>query len=102
MIAHGLDTLVAETYISSHPLSGLVLLSPPTADQLPSPPPSFNWEPMLPVAIFEESHRRRQTAEHRLLRDWKQYVDLEEVPSGGMAAEETAEQVLRWMDANGL
>lgn len=60
MIAKGLDTLIAESYISSHPLSGLVLLNPPLTpahargqcpDQLPTSMEPFNYEIRSPCKV---------------------------------------------------
>ncbi|THH16153.1 hypothetical protein EW146_g4442 [Bondarzewia mesenterica] len=49
--------LIAQTYISSHPASGLILISPPPSNLsvakalLPTPLEEFNYEVKFPVAI---------------------------------------------------
>ncbi|EMD32277.1 hypothetical protein CERSUDRAFT_58818 [Gelatoporia subvermispora B] len=59
IIARSGGTLIAQTYISSHPASGLILISPPASNAdatsrslLPAPLPEFNFEPKFPCAIL--------------------------------------------------
>lgn len=58
MMARGKATLAVEQYVSSHPLSGLVLLDPPLSPQsvhesnpemLPTTPPAFTYEIRFPA-----------------------------------------------------
>lgn len=60
LIAHGLSCLLAEQYISSHPVSALLMLDPPTSNAaahqehkslLPTAFPEFDYEPMFPVNV---------------------------------------------------
>lgn len=60
MVARGLATLVAEQYVSSHPLSGLVLVDPPLTPQhaheanpaqLPTAPEAFTYEIRFPARV---------------------------------------------------
>ncbi|KAH9486773.1 hypothetical protein JR316_0000838 [Psilocybe cubensis] len=70
IIARGAACVVAQTYISSHPASGMILLSPPASNaelvescKLPTPLTEFNFEPNFPIAIIgspaEVKHLRK-------------------------------------------
>lgn len=60
LVSTGLASLVAENYVSSHPLSGLVLLDPPLSplkaheanpEALPAPLDDFTYEPRFPTLV---------------------------------------------------
>lgn len=59
IFARGSASLVAQTYISSNPASGLFLISPPVSNaepdvkaSLPTPLKEFDFEPKFPIAIM--------------------------------------------------
>jgi len=69
IVARGSGALIAQTYISSHPASGLLLISPPSSNAvlctppvssttdhpvvlLPTPLREFDFEPKFPCAIL--------------------------------------------------
>ncbi|KAI8972870.1 hypothetical protein BD414DRAFT_517841 [Trametes punicea] len=69
-------TLIAQTYISSHPATGLLLVSPPPSNAsvppslLPTPLPEFNFEAKFPCAIMcTENEKDRLARENRLWDD---------------------------------
>ncbi|POY74871.1 hypothetical protein BMF94_2144 [Rhodotorula taiwanensis] len=103
--------LVAETYVSSHPLSALHLVSPLSAplahsrdpNRFPTALAEFDYEPGFPIAVMVEDGGRPGD-EHRLLRD---FVDDEEDDGlvrrlTGRRDEAGWERAMDWMDENGL
>lgn len=76
IIARSAGTLIAQTYISSHPASGLILISPPATNAavsssglLPSPIPEFNFETKFPLTILCAEEEKDRLAENRLWND---------------------------------
>lgn len=76
VIARSTGSLIAQTYISSHPASGLLLISPPESNAavsssglLPSPIPEFNFETKFPLAILCTEDDKKKLAENRLWND---------------------------------
>ena len=57
IIARSSASLIAQTYISSHPASGLILISPPPSNlsdslqNLLPDLPEFDFEPRFPIAL---------------------------------------------------
>ncbi|GAA6049593.1 hypothetical protein JCM3770_005025 [Rhodotorula araucariae] len=113
LFASSASSLLAESYVSSHPLSGLCLVSPLSAPAaraaLPSAFPTtldeFNYEPGFPIAVV--APQDSSASEHRLV---EAYGPLEgDDPEdalvrrivGGRDAEGWNE-VMEWMDTNGL
>ncbi|BGP55379.1 hypothetical protein JCM8202v2_002980 [Rhodotorula sphaerocarpa] len=106
-------SLLAETYVSSHPLSALCLVSPtpaPVAHTLaphmfPSTLSDFDYEPGFPIAVLEDpaSHDPKR-ALHRLVRDFVDEDDDEGLVRRleGRQDEEGWQRVMEWMDENGL
>lgn len=118
LFAAGSSSLLAETYVSSHPLSALCLVSPvpaPSAHErdppaYPTALDEFDYEPGFPIAILSpdgspDAGRKSFAASpsHRLLRDFADEHDegLVRALSGGLD-ERGWEQVMDWMDENGL
>ena len=85
LCAYGLNTLVAQTYVSSHPLSGLVLVEPPltigaAAESMPTLPlkkvDEFSYEPFFPVGILCARARAEELERHRLRMEYPDEVNL--------------------------
>lgn len=85
LCAYGLNTLVAQTYVSSHPLSGLILVEPPltvraAAKSIPTLPlkdvEEFSYEPFFPVAILCARARAKELEQHRLRTEYPDEVNL--------------------------
>ena len=73
MMARNLSTLIAETYVSSNALSGLVLLDPPVSAEdaskkqtapacLPTPLPPFTYEVTFPCLVAWSAERAKELA----------------------------------------
>lgn len=95
-----LECLLAQTYVSSNPLSGLVLISPPAEDSA-----SFDFEPRFPTLIMSTSQTSQNLApDHRLLKDYPDEVDHLAIVEGhsNMTDQTAFEKVKEWMDNNGL
>ncbi|KAI0667227.1 hypothetical protein C8Q78DRAFT_982672 [Trametes maxima] len=76
IISRAAGTLIAQTYISSHPAAGLLLISPPASNAavsralLSTPLPEFDFEARFPVAVMcTEREQRGLNSESRLWRD---------------------------------
>lgn len=106
---------MAETYVSSHPLSGLVLHQPasPVLDALQLMPDAmdatalneFTYEPNFPIIVIEDSAHK--LAQGRLVRDFgpQEGEDEDDALVKALVAERNEEGfklVLEWMDENGL
>lgn len=110
------DTLVAETYVSSHPLSALCLVAPLPApiahkrdpDTYPTPLSSdFDYEPGFPIAVLQEDATSTTAPPHRLLRDFANPEDPEDQDGlvrllVGRRDQQGWQHVMDWMDDNGL
>ncbi|KAH9887998.1 hypothetical protein C8Q73DRAFT_748356 [Cubamyces lactineus] len=101
-------TLIAQTYISSHPATGLLLISPPPSNAsvpqalLPTPLEEFNFEARFPCAIMcTEAEQPRLAAESRLWKDPgvdKIVVQDEDAVVG----QEGVVQIEQWLDELGI
>ena len=85
LCAAGLDTLLAQTYVSSHPLSGLLLVNPPLTikeahDQKPGlvdpSTPEFDYEPFFPIALLTSRARAEVLEKHRLRQEYSEETRL--------------------------
>lgn len=97
LFAIGSGTLIAEQYVASHPLAGLVLLGRPL-QQLQAAAPRSNYEPFFPVALMGQT---TQDVNQRLQQDYPDYVDvLQSGPTAKLLDEETWKQVSSWVEEN--
>ena len=82
IFARGPGAIIAQTYISSHPASGLLLISPPVSNDnlrstseaqghtlLPTALPEFNFEPKFPCAILCTQQESSELSNGRLWED---------------------------------
>ncbi|KAG6901901.1 hypothetical protein C0995_006739 [Termitomyces sp. Mi166 len=105
IFARSLSCLIAQTYISSHPASGLFLMSPPLSnasvskDLLPSKLPEFDFEAKFPIAVMAtEREMGLFRAQHRFGND--PGVDMMTVPDlQGIHALAAIEE---WLDLVGV
>ncbi|GAA6002465.1 hypothetical protein JCM10207_001135 [Rhodosporidiobolus poonsookiae] len=111
LFASQASSLVAETYVSSHPLSGLCLVEPTPApvahEQLPSVFSSlvddFNYEPGFPIAVVG-AERSTDRQEHRLLKEFEEEdgEGLVQRVVWGSNATHGWSRLRDWMDENGF
>lgn len=91
--------VVAEEYVSSHALSGLVLDRPPGNND-------FDYEPHFPVAVIVRDLDDDQ--QHRLVRDLARDQDQGDDEDGfvrrivSRGDDDDFKDVMEWMDENGL
>lgn len=97
--------LIAQTYISSHPACGLVLISPPVSNssvpetQLPDKLPEFDFEPKFPVAIMASSEEMKTLRQsNRLARD----PGVDTITLTGVQGEGACIEIERWLDELGI
>lgn len=107
IVARAGGTLIAQTYISSHPASALLLISPPPSNTaasqlLPTPLPEFNFEPKFPCAIMcTESEHATLEKDNRLWPDPN--VDKMVVrDDAAFAEQEGLVKVEQWLDELGF
>ncbi|GAA5960404.1 hypothetical protein JCM21900_003541 [Sporobolomyces salmonicolor] len=102
------SSLLAETYVSSHPLSGLCLHSPLAAPHahkrlpavFPTPLGEFNYEPLFPIAVVQPPGGEQPC---RLLEEFGEEGEdalVQRIVAG--RDEEGWQKVMDWMDENGL
>ncbi|KAK0233468.1 hypothetical protein IW262DRAFT_84256 [Armillaria fumosa] len=98
-------SLIVQTYISSNPASGVVLLSPPASNAevskalLPTPLEEFNFEPHFPIAIVSESvEMERLRAMNRLARS----PGVETIVASDVDGHDTFNCIERWFDTLGI
>lgn len=120
LVSYGLSTLVAEQYVSSHPLSALALLDPPISpshahkdrsDIFPNDLSPFTYEPTFPILIartpanakklsFWDMHRieemQEEEADEALDRRVWELNDEEEGEKAGPC------QLRKWAEENGM
>jgi len=116
ILARGSGALIAQTYISSHPASGLLLISPPVSNAelssgstgvlsgqplLPTPLREFDFEPKFPCAILCSQEEEAQMAKNRLWRD--EGVDKFVVRNrDGLAGQDGFVKIEQWLDEIGV
>ncbi|KAK7058818.1 hypothetical protein VNI00_001442 [Paramarasmius palmivorus] len=103
IIARGPSCLITQQYISSHPATGLILISPPPSnddvDILSTPLPEFNFEPKFPIAVFATPQEMEALkVKNRLVRDGG--VDVFTV--GDTEGQETFVKIEEWLDEIGV
>ncbi|THU91771.1 hypothetical protein K435DRAFT_758877 [Dendrothele bispora CBS 962.96] len=104
-IARGAACLIAQTYISSHPASGLLLISPPPCNAsvpeklLPTSLPEFNFEPKFPICVMSTPEEMRILQDrNRLCKD--QGVD--KIVVGNVEGQEAFIKIEQWLDEIGI
>ncbi|KAI0641394.1 hypothetical protein C8Q79DRAFT_1014338 [Trametes meyenii] len=108
IVSRAAGTLLAQTYISSHPAAGLLLISPPPSNAtvsralLPTPLPEFDFEARFPVAVMcTEREQEKLRSESRLWRDPgvdRIVVKDEEAITG----QEGVTRIEQWLDEIGI
>ncbi|KAI0628647.1 hypothetical protein C8Q77DRAFT_361061 [Trametes polyzona] len=101
-------TLIAQTYISSHPATGLLLISPPPSNAavsqslLSTPLREFDFEPRFPCAVMcTQAEQERLAADNRLWQEsevHKIVVRNEEAIVG----QEGVVKIEQWLDELGI
>ena len=97
--------LIAQTYISSHPASGMVLISPPASNEdldtakLPTPLVEFNYEPKFPIAVIATPrHAQRLRESNRICQSGDvDIITVQDLDDGQVFVE-----VKNWLDKLGI
>lgn len=120
IISRSAGALISQTYISSNPASGLVLISPPPTNTslqarsdpldlenapLPTPLKEFDYEPKFPLAVVGtqdeiESFRKESRLGRAVGR--RGSVDLLEVRDGDVEGQEAMVKIEQWLDEIGV
>ncbi|KAL8280206.1 hypothetical protein RQP46_007320 [Phenoliferia psychrophenolica] len=108
LLSASLSSLLAQTYVSSHPLSALLLHSPaPPAPAhelhpkvFPTPLEEFTFEPNFPVAIARDPGDPERGSRLEDGSTEGEYSDVTVLAAG--KDKDGWEVVARWMDENGL
>ena len=99
-------TLIAQTYISSNPASGLVLIAPPPSNSsqeatklLSTPLTEFDYEPRFPLLVVDTPERMEVHKDsNRLLQD----PGVDSVISEELSGTDMLASVEKWMDSVGV
>ncbi|KAF8912821.1 hypothetical protein CPB84DRAFT_1759588 [Gymnopilus junonius] len=97
--------LIAQTYISSNPASGLVLISPPINNaeligtKLPTNLAEFDYEPKFPIAVIDTPERVADLLKRNRICQ-SGMVDV--IPVDQLNEEETFSQIVQWLDKLGI
>ncbi|PCH34994.1 hypothetical protein WOLCODRAFT_133680 [Wolfiporia cocos MD-104 SS10] len=115
ILARGTGALIAQTYISSHPASGLLLISPPKSNAsvssssftssdrqlLPTPLREFCFEPKFPCAVMCAQDEAATMQDNRLWKD--ACVDkLIVLDQKGVDGQEGFSKIEQWLDDIGV
>jgi hypothetical protein len=103
--SRGAACLITQTYISSNPASGLVLISPPAFNNsLPeshlfNAVPEFNFEPTFPIAIVDtpQGMANLQT-QNRLAKDSR----VDKIVVNDVEGQDAFVKMEQWMDEIGI
>ncbi|KAG1757410.1 hypothetical protein EDB19DRAFT_1657328 [Suillus lakei] len=105
IFAQGFASLIAQTYISSHPAQGLFLISPPLSNAslfpsvLPTPLGEFDYELKFPVAVMARPVEIVQLRKYsRLGQD--EFVDLIELDN--VEGRDAFLKIEQWLDELGI
>ncbi|PFH54624.1 hypothetical protein AMATHDRAFT_72402 [Amanita thiersii Skay4041] len=105
IVARSAACIIAQTYISSNPATGLCLISPPVSNRviintfLKTSLEEFNFEPRFPVTVLATSTTMRDLKRHnRLCQD--PYVKAKELNS--LEDEEILVNLEYWLDDLGI
>ncbi|KAG7099374.1 hypothetical protein E1B28_001230 [Marasmius oreades] len=106
IFARGAASLIAQTYISSHPATGLVLISPPSSNEavvesglLPTPLPEFDFEPNFPLVVVATPQQMKVLREeHRLLKD----NSLDTIIVDDVEGHDAFAKIEEWLDEMGV
>ncbi|KAJ4486327.1 hypothetical protein J3R30DRAFT_1486007 [Lentinula aciculospora] len=105
--ARGAACLITQTYISSNPASGLVLISPPSSNNsllskslLSHALPEFNFEPKFPIAIVDtpQGMANLQAQNFRLAKDDR----VDRIAVNALEGQDAFVKIEQWMDEIGL
>ncbi|KAA1479099.1 hypothetical protein DENSPDRAFT_788780 [Dentipellis sp. KUC8613] len=105
IISRSAGALITQTYISSNPATGLVLISPPPANTavdsalLPTPLDEFDYEPRFPVALVDVREQLKMLAEtSRLGRD----EGVDKLAVGTLSVQDIYAKIALWLDDIGV
>ncbi|PAV17523.1 hypothetical protein PNOK_0758800 [Pyrrhoderma noxium] len=112
LYAGQLGCLIAQTYVSSHPVSALILDSPPVScesllswpglsKRFPLPLPEFSFEPKFPVLVLERSSANSILKSSRLVLEGADYCVVNESKSDGSELSNKSRVVFQWIDELG-
>ncbi|KZT32092.1 hypothetical protein SISSUDRAFT_994402 [Sistotremastrum suecicum HHB10207 ss-3] len=106
LFARSAGSLIAQTYISSNPSTGLCLISPPFSNAdvqnvRMTTRVDYTFEPKFPIAILDETERlAKLQAHHRLLQFNSPWVSA--LPVNTLGGQEMVNILERWLDDIGV
>ncbi|KAF4623722.1 hypothetical protein D9613_001943 [Agrocybe pediades] len=105
IVAQGLGCLVAQTYISSNPATGMVLISPPVSNEeldpkrFPSPLQEFNYEPEFPIAVIATPEEVSELRERNRI---CQSENVDVIPIKELKTQQVFTELELWLDKLGI
>jgi hypothetical protein len=103
IFARSSASLIAQTYISSNPASGLFLISPPPSNSvskiiLPTPLKEYDFEPKFPMAVMASRQEMELYKESRLGRD----PGVDKIEVENVEGQEAFVAIEQWLDELGI
>ncbi|KAG1826122.1 uncharacterized protein BJ212DRAFT_1260035 [Suillus subaureus] len=105
IFARGFASLIAQTYVSSHPAQGLFLISPPLSNAslfpsvLPTPLGEFDYELEFPVAVMARPTEMDQLRKYSRLGQ-NELVDL--IERDNLEGHDAFMRIEQWLDELGI
>lgn len=105
MISRSLGCLITQTYISSHPASGIILIDPPISNEdirgyLPGNLDEFTYEPRFPIAVIAGHNAQAKLLQEKNRICQSASVDLMVVE--GLKLGKVAHEIELWLDQLGI
>ncbi|KIK04234.1 hypothetical protein K443DRAFT_676002 [Laccaria amethystina LaAM-08-1] len=107
IVARSSACLIAQTYISSHPAAGLVLISPPASNdellgsKLSTRLKEFDFEPAFPIAIMGTKDEIRHLKQANRLCQ-KDYATVDVMQLSDLDSQEAFVKLDSWLDELGI
>lgn len=112
VFARSAGCLIAQTYISSNPASGLVLISPPAdnvelegahgqdgSPMLPNTLTEFDFEPYFPIAVMATPERMKiLEGSNRLVRE----PEVDKLTVHDLEGQQAFNDIQNWLDKLGI
>ncbi|KAH8113529.1 hypothetical protein DFH11DRAFT_1705053 [Phellopilus nigrolimitatus] len=113
LYARQLGCLIAQIYVSSYPVSALILDSPPLScetlsswpgllQRFPLPLPEFTFEPKFPVLVVEQQSSEGMLKNNRLVKEGADYTEVCENHSKRGEIPSRSHVIEQWIDELGF
>lgn len=114
LFAYRLGSLIAQTYVSSYPVSALILDDPTpfeslascpgVADKLPLPLDDFTFEPKFPLLVIGHAGMESAQKENRLVKEGADFMEVARpsIAPSSPSIPPSVPATLRWLEEMGF